>query len=157
MRIHRASVWAFACLSVVAAACGGDGEAGSPPPASSTTVAETTPAPTTGSASSGAEAKCHPSGTELEIEAEGVEFSTGCLAAPADTPFTIGFHNATEGVKHNVEIVTTGSGPVQVLFEGEIFAGEATMTYEVDAIEAGIYKFKCEVHPSLLSGQFVSE
>jgi plastocyanin len=157
MRIQRASVWAFAWLSVMAAACGGDGETGSPSPASSTTTAVTTPAPSTSTTSPGPQPACHSSGTELEIEAEGVEFSTDCLAAPADTPFTIEFHNVTEGVLHNVAIVTTGSGPVETFFEGETFAGEATMTYEVDPIAAGIYKFKCLVHPVLMSGQFVSE
>jgi plastocyanin len=156
MRLHRASVWALAWLAVAAVACRGAEEAGSSSPGATTPVTVTTPAPTI-TTSSGPQAQCHPSGIELEIEAEGVEFSTSCLAAPAATPFTIEFSNRSEGVKHNIEIVTTGSGPVQTLFEGEIFAGVDTVRYEVDPIEAGIFKFKCEVHPQQMSGQFVVE
>lgn len=58
---------------------------------------------------------------------------------------------------HNVAILTTGSGTISTLFEGDTFAGEATMTYQVDAIPAGIYTFKCLVHPREMVGHFVAE
>ena len=58
---------------------------------------------------------------------------------------------------HHEDILSTGSGPVSTLFQGDIITGIATVTYEVDPIPAGIYRFKCSVHPSLMVGQFVVE
>jgi hypothetical protein len=35
--------------------------------------------------------------------------------------------------------------------------GPDTAIYEVDPIEAGIYTFRCDVHPQAMFGQFVVE
>ena len=79
------------------------------------------------------------------------------MAAPAGTAFTIEFDVTADGVQHNVAIVTTGSGPVQALFVGDLVTGPDTAIYEVDPIEAGIYTFRCDVHPQAMFGQFVVE
>lgn len=148
--------------ALLAASCGGGGGS-TGAPASPATQTTTTPSPGTTTTSPPPEPGCHPSGTELEVEAEGagpahtVRYDTDCLAAPADTPFTIAFTNNSPGVNHNVSILSTGSGPVSTLFQGDIITGVATVTYEVDPIPAGIYRFKCSVHPSLMVGQFVVE
>ncbi len=155
-RSRLMGIGALPVALLLSVACGGDGGTTLPssPP---TTQPTTTPAPATPTTSAEPEPACHPSGAELEIEAEGFEFSTDCLAAPADTPFTITFNNNAVGVSHNVAILTTGAGPVTTVFEGDIFPGEATMTYQVDAIPAGIYRFECTVHPHQMVGEFVVE
>src|SRR5262249_26262398 len=45
----------------------------------------------TGTGASGA--ACSPKGTDLGVMAEGMRFTTACLAAPANKPFTITFMN----------------------------------------------------------------
>jgi hypothetical protein len=102
---------------------------------------------------------CEPQGTELQIAAPpgaaGAGFSTNCLAAPAGEAFTIDFNNEDQGVTHNVSIYPE-QGSTDALFEGEIFAGPETMTYDVDPIEeTGELFFQCDVHASTMTGTFV--
>jgi cytochrome c oxidase subunit 2 len=97
---------------------------------------------------------CEPSGGELRVVAQGIAFDQGCLAAPADTPFTIAFDNRDEGVPHNVAIYTD-EGAATSLFVGEIVTGSVKIDYEVPGIPAGDYFFRCDVHPTAMTGSFV--
>ncbi len=101
---------------------------------------------------------CEPDGAELVISAQPGAvvdgFDKDCLAAPAGEAFTIEFENADPGVPHNVAIYTDESA-TQSLFVGEIFPGTETVTYEVPALEPGIYFFRCDVHPTTMIGTFV--
>ena len=79
-------------------------------------------------------------------------FDTNCLAVPAGEAFEIVFDNRTT-LEHNVAIYPDEGEP---LFQGEIFAGVETKTYDVPAIEAGTYKFQCDVHPEM-NGAFIAK
>jgi plastocyanin len=96
-------------------------------------------------------ANCSPSGTKVKVTAEGFQFDTDCLSAPADTAFTIAFDNEDAGTPHNVAI-TDAEGNTS--YKGEIFNGVKTETYQVDPLGAGTYGFHCDVHPSM-KGTFV--
>ena len=130
-------------VSGVLAACGGGAEPG--PAARPTTPTATTPSP-----SSTATPPCSPNGTKLHVEAKGVKFDKTCLAAQADTAFTIEFENDDGGVLHNIVIQNN-----EQFFDGEPFAGDARKTYQVDPIPAGIYTFYCKLHIAEMQGQFV--
>jgi len=95
-------------------------------------------------------ASCATSGTALSISAADLSFDTDCLAAPADTAFTIEFDN-TSPVLHNVAILDGGSA----LFTGETFTGPKVTTYDVPSLPAGTYTFRCDVHPTQMTGTFV--
>ncbi|GBC86323.1 Cytochrome c oxidase subunit 2 [bacterium HR12] len=98
---------------------------------------------------------CEPSGTELRIVAENIAFDQTCLAVPADTPFTIELVNNDAGVPHNLSIAEDPEW-TRVLYTGETFDGVATRTYEVPGLPAGVYRFRCDVHPiPAMSGTFV--
>ncbi len=112
--------------------------------------------PATAPSSAPPAAGCRPKGTELAISAEGLAFDTNCLAAPADTPFTIAFDNKDAGIPHNVAIYTDSSAASK-LFVGAIVTGPTTTTYEVPALKAGTYFFRCDVHPTTMTGTFVVE
>ncbi len=81
----------------------------------------------------------------VAIEAKDISFATKTVSAPANKPFVIDFDNE-DGAPHNVVIVD-GSGRTQ--FEGEVFGGSAHMLYDVPALAAGTYTFKCAVHPDM--------
>jgi plastocyanin len=100
-------------------------------------------------------ASCAPSGTALEISAEGNEFDKDCLAAPAGTPFSIELDNRDSGVPHNVSIYADSSAS-EPLFTGDLFPGPETRTYEVEAVDAGTYFFRCDAHPTQMTGAFVA-
>jgi plastocyanin len=95
---------------------------------------------------------CEPTGTTLQISAEDTSFDTNCLAVPAGGAFEIVFDNRDTD-EHDVAIYPDEGEP---LFQGEIFAGVQTKTYDVPAIEAGTYRFQCDVHPDM-NGVFIAK
>jgi plastocyanin len=130
----------------VTEATGGTGGA-SPTPTS-------TPAASPTSSGGGSVAACQPSGTQLTIMTMNSAFDTGCLAAPAGKPFTITLDNMDPGIPHNVSIYTDDSAAT-ALFTGDLVTGPDTITYEVGALEPGTYFFRCDVHPTTMTGTFV--
>lgn len=119
------------------------------PSASPTSTPSVTP-----SATVSAPAACSPQGTVLKVTAHNVAFDKSCLAAPANTPFKIVFVNMDTGTPHNVSIFTD-AGATKSLFTGALVAGPKTITYQVPALSAGIYYFRCDVHPTQMFGTFV--
>jgi plastocyanin len=99
-------------------------------------------------------AACEPNGTTLAIAAQNVAFSTDCLAAPAGKAFTIAFDNKDPGVPHNISIYTDESAST-ALFTGDLVSGPAKATYRVPALDAGTYFFRCDVHPTTMTGAFI--
>jgi len=83
----------------------------------------------------------------LTITADDLAFSTRTLSAPADEPFQIAFDNQ-EGAPHNVAIYGDDSATEKV-FGSDPFSGPAVVTYDVPALAAGSYFFRCDVHPDM--------
>ena len=106
-------------------------------------------------------AECEPDGTTLQITApQGASasgFDKDCLAAPAGEPFQIEFDNQ-DTQPHNVEIYTDASASTRLggaQNAGDFIVGPATTTYEVDPLDAGNYFFRCDIHPTTMTGAFV--
>ena len=98
---------------------------------------------------------CSPDGTDLTIVAKEIAFDLTCLAVPADTPFTISLDNQDPDIPHNLSISRDPEW-IDILFGGETFDGVGTRTYQVPALPAGVYSFRCDVHPiPAMSGTFV--
>jgi plastocyanin/mono/diheme cytochrome c family protein len=87
-------------------------------------------------------------GTVLELTASGVAYDKAELTAPAGVPFQIKFTNNDAGIPHNVSI-HKDSPTGELVWEGAIFSGVATQTYDVPALPAGTYGFVCTVHPNM--------
>jgi len=99
-------------------------------------------------------ASCTPNGTALTLTASGATFDTDCLAAPADEAFTIAFDNQDASTQHNVAIYPEADGS-DAVFTGDVVTGVATTTYDVSALQAGTYRFQCDVHPTTMNGTFI--
>ena len=80
------------------------------------------------------------------ITASGLKYDREQLAVPAGRAFPLLFENR-ELAPHNVAIYRDGIP--DALFAGEIFSGPASRTYEVPALAAGTYRFRCDVHPDM--------
>lgn len=100
-----------------------------------------------------AEASAEPSDSgasdAVKISALGIAFEQAEVNVPAGEPFQIEFANNDPGTPHNVAIHRE-SATGEELFQGEIFNGVETRTYDVPAIDAGAYAFICTVHPNMV-------
>jgi plastocyanin len=105
------------------------------------------------SSSSGRETEPSIDPDALTISANNLVFSTSTLSAPADEPFQIVFDNQ-ESPPHNVAIYRDSSA-AEKLFGEEPFSGPAVVTYDVPALAAGTYFFRCDVHPEM-AGELIA-
>jgi plastocyanin len=80
------------------------------------------------------------------VVAQDLSFDTDTIELPADTASTITFDNQETAVPHNIAIYTDDSAS-EALFQGNTFPGVATEIYDVPALAAGEYYFRCDVHP----------
>ncbi len=87
-------------------------------------------------------------GTVLELTASGIAFDKADLTAPAGVAFQIKFTNNNAGIPHNVAI-HKDSPTGEIVWQGEIFSGVDSRTYDVPALPAGTYGFSCIVHPNM--------
>lgn len=92
--------------------------------------------------------EAHSSG--IPVVAVGIAWTTPSVAVPADAAFVLAFDNQDAGIPHNVSIFGDDTFAGAALFEGEIFAGVATKEYDVEALKAGTYAFRCDVHPTMI-------
>jgi plastocyanin len=98
-------------------------------------------------------ATCTPVGNSLTISAKHNTFDKECLAAPADTQFTIAFNNQDSDI-HNVSIYDKDHSD-EVLFKGEVIYGPKSITYSVPPQPEGTYEFRCDPHADSMIGTFI--
>jgi cytochrome c oxidase subunit II len=89
-----------------------------------------------------------PGATVIELSAQNTAFNTSSLSAPASKPFVLRFDNK-DPIAHNVGIYDASGKEV---FTGDIFPGPKSVDYQVPALPAGTYTFKCDVHPTIMFG-----
>jgi plastocyanin len=103
--------------------------------------------------SGGPAVTCKSSGAQLHISVAAAthNFNKECLAAPPNQAFTIEFqnHDASMEGNHNIHI-----------FDGADFVGAfaphgTSITYEVGALQAGTFRFRCDNHPGGMNGTFI--
>ncbi|HJX08652.1 MAG TPA: cupredoxin domain-containing protein [Actinomycetota bacterium] len=90
----------------------------------------------------------------LDVVAKGLAFDPTCLVATAGKAFDLNFDNEDSTTTHNVAIYTDSSASKD-LFIGDGVVGVAKTTYNVDALDAGTYYFRCDYHPTQMFGDFV--
>ncbi|HET9671632.1 MAG TPA: cupredoxin domain-containing protein [Actinomycetota bacterium] len=111
------------------------------------------PSPTAPVQAGGGTATCGEDGEPvLEIAAQSLTFDTDCLVAPAGEPFTITFDNQDAApITHNVAIYPDQTS-TEPIFQEPPFGGPQTVEYDVPALDADEYAFRCDVHPTTMSG-----
>jgi hypothetical protein len=123
----------------------------SPPPATGAPSPEPPPA------------ECEPDGTTITVVAptgaSGTGFEETCYAAPAGEAFTVEFDNQDAGQPHNFHIYSDSSATQSLggaQDSGDFIVGPDSTTYQVDPLDPGDLFFRCDVHPTTMTGTFVS-
>lgn len=94
-----------------------------------------------------------PSTADVTVTSADMAFDTSTLTAPAGETFTLALVNE-DSMPHNVAIYTDETKS-EKLFEGELVT-DATIVYEIPALDAGEYFFECSLHPDM-TGTLVVE
>jgi plastocyanin len=87
---------------------------------------------------------------DASIAARNVSFTEDTLTLPAGERSTIAFDNE-EALPHNVAIYRNESATDPV-FTGEVVTGPRTVVYEIPALRSGEYFFRCDLHPTQMTG-----
>lgn len=148
-------VAALLALAFFAAACGDEEDGGEPTEPVATTPAETEE-PTEPEATEPAD-ETPSAETELEIaSAPGLTFDTEELTASAGQPFTVAFDNVDDAIPHNFAIYRD-EDHTDLIDGTEIEEGPVTQTHDFEALEAGTYYYRCDVHPTTMTGTLTVE
>lgn len=94
-------------------------------------------------------------GSSGEIVAAGVAFETDELAFKAGEATTLTFNNE-DSVDHNVAIYEDDTA-TKDLFVGAIVGGGASADYEIPPLDKGEYFFRCDLHPTSMTGTVLVE
>jgi hypothetical protein len=83
-----------------------------------------------------------------------------CLSTAADDPFTVTLHNDVHGegitFNHTFSIDPDPSATDELFYGDLVYPGES-VTYQVPSLAAGVYVFKCDIHPQTMTGVLVVE
>jgi plastocyanin len=79
------------------------------------------------------------------------QFSTDSLTFAAGKPTTLHFENNEGGVSHNFAIYTDSSATTPE-FKGDPITGPQAIDYDIPKLPAGTYFFRCDIHPTTMTG-----
>jgi plastocyanin len=119
-----------------------------------TTIPATTAMAATKAATSPPAATPAENAVTINVVAQNMAFDQSTITVKAGAQVTLNFNNK-DTAPHNVAIYTDQSA-VQVIYKGEVFSGPASKTYTFTApTTPGTYFFRCDVHPTKMTGQFI--
>jgi cytochrome c oxidase subunit II len=91
----------------------------------------------------------------VDLTAENIAFDKKTITVPAGAQVMINFNNKDTGVPHNFAVYTDSSA-TKSIFIGQIITGPKTVMYTFNApATPGNYFFRCDVHPSIMTGTLV--
>jgi plastocyanin len=94
-------------------------------------------------------------GATVGLIAKNIAYNRSTITVPAGANVTVNFDNQDSGIPHNFAVYET-SAAQSAIFKGEIITGPAKTTYTFTApSKPGTYFFRCDVHPTQMTGQFV--
>lgn len=91
----------------------------------------------------------------IDLAAQNLAFDKNTITVPAGANVTVNFNNKDSGMPHNFAVYTDSSAATTI-FKGQIITGPATTTYTFTTPSApGTYFFRCDVHPTQMTGSFI--
>jgi outer membrane protein assembly factor BamB/plastocyanin len=94
-------------------------------------------------------------GTTVNLTAQNIAFNMSTITVKAGAPVTINFTNNDAGILHNFSVYTNQSATTAI-FTGDLVTGPGNKVYSFTAPSTpGTYFFRCDVHPAIMTGQFI--
>ncbi|HIH03375.1 MAG TPA: PQQ-binding-like beta-propeller repeat protein, partial [Methanoregulaceae archaeon] len=91
----------------------------------------------------------------VALTARNLAFDKSSITVPVGSTVTVTFNNMDSGVPHNFAVYTDATASSAV-FKGTVVTGPTTTTYTFTAPSTpGTYFFRCDIHPTIMTGQFV--
>jgi plastocyanin len=91
----------------------------------------------------------------IDLVAKNIAFDKSTITVPVGADVTVNFDNQDSGIPHNFAVYTDASASTPI-FVGEIITGPKTVTYSFTApTTPGTYFFRCDVHPTIMTGTFI--
>jgi plastocyanin len=91
----------------------------------------------------------------IGLAAHNIAYNVSTITVPAGAQVTVDFDNEDSGIPHNFAVYDSPAAQT-VIFKGQIITGPATTTYTFTAPSTpGTYFFRCDVHPTIMTGQFI--
>ena len=98
-----------------------------------------------------------PNNVTIDIVAKSFAFNASTITVPAGANVTINFNNMDAGVPHNFAVYENQDSQ-KAIFVGDVIDGLKTITYNLVApAKPGTYFFRCDVHPTTMTGDFIVE
>jgi plastocyanin len=94
-------------------------------------------------------------GETVQLAAQDISFDTDEITLTAGAQTTVEFDNQDD-LPHNLAIYQDESAETAI-FQGDIVEGPNTTEYSFTAPDAGTYFFRCDVHPTQMTGTVVVE
>ena len=89
--------------------------------------------------------------------AKNIAFNTSTITVPAGARVTVNFDNQDANVPHNFAVYDSANAKTTI-FKGDIITGPKMIAYTFDApTTPGTYFFRCDIHPTIMTGKFVVE
>ena len=124
--------------------------------ATATVIPMTTTAPTTVPPTTATTATTAAGGAaSVDLTAQNLAFDKSTITVPAGATVTVHFNNMDSGVPHTFSVYSDSSASTTI-FKGQRITGPSTTTYTFTAPSTpGTYFFRCDVHPTQMTGQFI--
>jgi plastocyanin len=87
----------------------------------------------------------------VNLIAKNVQFDLKDISLPANKAAQVDFHN-DDSVPHNMSIYSNQDYTGPPVFQGAVVLGGAVSTYQLTAMTAGTYYFRCDIHPTVMKG-----
>lgn len=93
----------------------------------------------------------------IGLIAEDIAFDKKKITVPAGAAVTLNFNNKDSGIPHNLALYKNSDAEAMI-FQGDIITGPGQITYQFNApTTPGTYFFRCDVHPTKMTGDFIVE
>jgi plastocyanin len=96
-----------------------------------------------------------PAGSTVSLLAKNMAFDKSSITVTVGATVTVNFDNQDSGIPHNFAVYTDASASTPI-FIGTTITGPKTTVYTFTAPSTpGNYFFRCDVHPSIMTGTLV--